>query len=196
MAYDDSSIDVGESTKKSFADQLLANDAVWYAAIPPLGAILAWAPGYFAAAGNGGGWTDVTITLSDSWKECDGSALSAEDSPEFGGASHYLPDLTDDRFLMGDTAVGGTGGANSITIASANLPTHTHLLVYNAYSNNALYSSNSVAKGHDYSTDESYLFRGHSSDPDVGKSSDGGFANDAFNNRPVYLACKFIMRVE
>jgi hypothetical protein len=34
----------------------------------------------------------------------------------------YLPDLSDDRFLMGATAIGAINGSNSITLASNNLP--------------------------------------------------------------------------
>jgi hypothetical protein len=77
----------------------------------PVGAIIAWMPGYFADGSNGT-YTGVSITLSSWWKECDGAALSLIESPYLGGTGHYLPNLTDDRFLMGDVSgsAGGIGG--------------------------------------------------------------------------------------
>jgi hypothetical protein len=96
----------------------------------PVGSIIAWLHGYFGDGSNGS-YTSVSMELSDEWKECDGSALNDADSPIFNGAGRYLPNLTDDRFLMGDVSgsAGGIGGDNDITVQDQpafTYPNHKH----------------------------------------------------------------------
>lgn len=85
-----------------------------YEALCPIGSITAFLPGYFLDGSNGT-FTYVAAagTLTDYFKLCDGSALSAVSSPVLGGTGHYLPNLSDNRFLMGATGYGGIGGATS-----------------------------------------------------------------------------------
>lgn len=52
---------------------------------------------------------------------CDGSAIPASNTLEGS-----VPNLTDGRFMRGSTEAGTTGGADSFTLATANLPAHTH----------------------------------------------------------------------
>lgn len=86
----------------------------------PVGSIVAWLPGYFTNSSNGS-YSAVSITLPSYYKECDGSALNDSASPIFNGAGRYLPNLTDSRFLMGNTSgnAGTTGGSNDLLA-------HTH----------------------------------------------------------------------
>jgi len=59
-------------------------------------------------------WSGTLATIPDGWVLCDGG--------------NGTPDLRQ-KFVMGAPAAtnpGGTGGANSITLAIANLPSHTH----------------------------------------------------------------------
>ena len=56
---------------------------------------------------------------------CDGSELNLPSSPIFNGAGRYLPNLTDDRFIQGDTAIGSTGGIND---SDQNLPEYRAFL--------------------------------------------------------------------
>ena len=58
---------------------------------------------------------------AEGWIRCDGSVIPAGNRVQ-GNA----PDLTDGRFLRGITASGTTGGAETVTLAIANLPAHTH----------------------------------------------------------------------
>src|SRR5690606_3579764 len=107
-------------------------------AIPPVGTIIAYAPGYYAAGGNGGGWSHVgpsanTVTavnnyLPVNWRVCDGTAPNDADSPIFNSAGRFLPDLTGSRFVMGNTSAGTAGGnANNLkTLTTPELPGHTH----------------------------------------------------------------------
>lgn len=98
----------------------------------PTGIIIAWMGGIFTGANNTG---NLTTTLSDNtisaantylasygYKVCDGTIISDGDSP-FNG--DYVPDLTDNRFVMGDTSVGG-GTAASALGGSNNSLAHTH----------------------------------------------------------------------
>ena len=52
---------------------------------------------------------------------CDGSTIPAGNTVQ--GAA---PNLTDGRFLRGATSAGSTGGSDSFTLSTANLPAHSH----------------------------------------------------------------------
>lgn len=105
--------------------------------VPPVGSIIAYSPGYFTDGSNGGfTFQDVsansiaaanTLLNPKGWYVCNGAALNDADSAIFNGEGRYLPNLTDDRFFMGDTVAGGTGGANSNNIAHTHtVSAHTH----------------------------------------------------------------------
>lgn len=94
----------------------------------PIGSISPYLGGYFTDGINGG-FTMVmaaantiaavnTLLNPDGFYVCDGALLNLPASPIFNGAGRYLPKLTDDRFIMGDT-LGGTPGGN-------NAMAHTH----------------------------------------------------------------------
>ena len=123
----------------------------------PIGAIIPYFGGYFANGSNGG-FTMVmaaantiaavnTLLNPDGFYVCNGAVLNLAASPIFNGAGRYLANISDDRFLMGDTLAGGIGGSNTMahthpsaysignesahthakgTIAAANESTHTH----------------------------------------------------------------------
>lgn len=89
----------------------------------PIGAIVPYLGGYFTDGANGG-FTMVmaaantvaavnTLLNPDGFYVCDGAALNHASSPIWNATSRYLPKLTDDRFIMGDTLAGGTGGKNA-----------------------------------------------------------------------------------
>ena len=101
--------------------------------VVPAGGIISWVPGYFADGSNGT-YTGVlpsanTVAAANAylnplgWYVCDGSELNESDSQIFNGAGRYLPNLTDDRFLMGDTVAGGIGGSSTME--------HTHEVTTN-----------------------------------------------------------------
>ena len=121
--------------------------------LPPVGSIIAYSPGYFTNGSNGG-FTHQMVSAntvaavnallnSSGWYVCDGAALNDADSGIFNGAGRYLPNLTDDRFLMGDTVAGGIGGANSndishvhstgnFTLTTSHIPSHSHTVTVNS----------------------------------------------------------------
>lgn len=104
-------------------------------ALPPVGSIMAYNPGYYATSTNGsftlaGPGTNtvagVNAFLPTNWRVCDGTAPNISSSSIWNSNSRYLPNLTDSRFLMGSSTSGAVGGAGSVTLATANLPAHTH----------------------------------------------------------------------
>jgi hypothetical protein len=99
----------------------------------PVGCVFPFVGGYFTDGSNGG-FTSVLgnsaaevngVVSAAGYRVCDGSALNITDSPIFNGTSRYLPNLTDDRFLMGDTTAGSVGGSSTMAHTHTG-PSHTH----------------------------------------------------------------------
>lgn len=82
----------------------------------PLGAVI--------PIGNTQAWALPTGgQVRDGYALCNGQAFSALPVGEYSSAfSGNMPTLTDDRFLMGSTAVGAGTGANTKTLVPANIP--------------------------------------------------------------------------
>lgn len=111
-----------------------------------IGSIIAWFPRLFHESTPNTVDTQNRIKLSDDWAICDGRDLSTyngsisdsdyinnpihNDSPLIVGLYKKVPDLSDDRLIMGNGTFGlnplGGNNNNEITISSANLPLHTH----------------------------------------------------------------------
>ena len=111
--------------------------------LPPIGSIVAIVQGYFTGASNEG-FTPVVVSLSDRWRVCDGSVYFDSDSPIFNIEGRRLPNLTDNRFLMGSLTPGAFGGSNdglahthsftqpsehTITQAEYTVPQHGHTIL-------------------------------------------------------------------
>jgi len=88
----------------------------------PIGSIVQYVGGYFTNSSNGGftiteaagnNFSSVNNALSENWRVCDGTQYSDPESPIFGGAGRYLPNMDNDRFLMGSTSAGSSGGTNN-----------------------------------------------------------------------------------
>ena len=159
----------------------------------PEGSIVAWAGGYFTDGSNGG-YTYVlgsansvaganSYLNSYHWYVCDGSELNDSGSTIFNGSGRYLPNLTDDRFLMGDTAAGSTGGANTMA--------HTHDFDISSF-DSATYSGAMVQIAVGGTTDVNTDAHTHPVDPP--NTTSAGASNT--ENRPLYLSCFFIMKVK
>jgi hypothetical protein len=61
------------------------------------------------------------VVDANGYMYCDGSAIPASHT-----LSGNTPNLTDGRFLRGSTSAGSTGGSDSFTLSSSELPSHTH----------------------------------------------------------------------
>jgi hypothetical protein len=100
----------------------------------PVGSIVAYNPGYYTNASNGGFTTTGpagnsvaqinTFINAAGWYVCDGAALNNVSSPIWNAAGRNLPNLTDSRFLMGSISAGATGGGSTV-LAANQIPTLT-----------------------------------------------------------------------
>lgn len=109
----------------------------------PVGAVIPFIGGYFTNGSNAG-FTNVigntasainTLYNADGFYVANGAACNVPGSLVYDGAGRYLPNLTDDRFLMGDTAAGTIGGTathqhstGSFTLTTTEIPSHTHAI--------------------------------------------------------------------
>ena len=190
----------------------------------PVGAIMPWVPGYFGDGSNGS-YTNVLPSANTAaagntylnplgYYVCNGAALNDSGSPIFNGASRYLPNLTDDRFLMGATTAGGTGGSS--TMAHTHGYAHTHeggsqtlttaqvpaLNLQLNVSNNAAGTGTNAARGTGVNdatvnvTNHSPSGSSHSHGTTVSQSASTTDGASNTENRPLYLSCFYIMRVK
>lgn len=84
--------------------------------IVPVGAVIAIA--------NSAAWSlPGANAIKDGYALCNGQSFPSGSNPAFTGT---MPNLSDERFLQGSTTSGTTGGANTVTLAIANLPAHDH----------------------------------------------------------------------
>jgi len=95
----------------------------------PIGTILALLHGYFSSSNNEG-FSSIPVDVDDSLRFCDGSAPNDPESPIWNSPSRHLPNLTNNRFIMGSTESGVVGGKNTLNDhihSSANsLGEHSH----------------------------------------------------------------------
>ncbi len=175
----------------------------------PEGIIVAQIPGYFGDGSNGS-YTAVAITNNSKWKVCDGAALNDPLSLIFNGAGRYLPNLTDDRFLMGDTfgAIGGIGGNNTMAHTHT-YPDHKHQIAHYDYTSaneKDLYFYDSAGTNRrilgsyaEFGTGSAYYIKFPlTTDYTLYSKTDGsGNTGAASNteNRPTYLSCQYLMKV-
>lgn len=87
--------------------------------IVPVGCVVA----FVGSSGGSGAYTLPATGVVDAngWMRSDGAAIPAGNT--LTGTTY---NLSDSRFLMGSTTSGTATNTSSITIGSANLPTHTH----------------------------------------------------------------------
>jgi hypothetical protein len=171
----------------------------------PPGMITAFIGGYFTDGSNGGFTAVITNTVADvnahvtpyGYRVCDGSALNLSGSTFHDGVERYLPNLTDDIFIMGDLTAGGTGGNNAmahthttgdLTLTIDQMPSHTH-------SNCKLTQMSSVfSAGHYMQENGTSLNTGYAGGGLAHNHGDTGSAS-VTENRPKFLSCFYIMKV-
>jgi len=223
---------VSEGNASDSEDAAAASAVTAAAAATPVGSIIAFIGGYFGSGSNGA-FTNVigndastinTLLNSSGWYVCDGSALNLAGSSIFNGASRYLPNLTDDRFLMGDTAGGAIGG-DSAMAHTHSMQGHTHTTDIVAFTSGATTITTSTMPAHTHSiatrqsqTGGTYVMSGftntsvtkatasagsggshtHSINPPSTASGGPSVASTGAatvtENRPKFLSCFYIMR--
>lgn len=205
-------------------------------ALCPVGSIVAYVPGYFTNGSNGGFTHQMVsentvaavnaLLNSSGWYVCDGAALNDADSGIFNGAGRYLPNLTDDRFFMGDTVAGGIGGANSnniahthttgdFTLTTSHIPSHRHSVTVTGGNHRHEYFFSGIpgdvyiAQSRNGSGPDAGYYTGYSGDLTLSGNtgytgsgqahnhgSTGSAGSSSLENRPEYLSCFYIMRVK
>ena len=132
-------------------------------------------------------WYGDTSNIPGGWVLCDGN--------------NSTPDLRD-RFVIGagnNFTAGNTGGSNSVTLSTSNLPSHRHFVVSNDLggqnrTNSNVSANNQVRKGTGAGNlYESYNLASTGSDAAAGRSSAVG-SGTAFDNKPKYHALCYIMK--
>jgi hypothetical protein len=205
-------------------------------ALCPVGSIVAYVPGYFTNGSNAG-FTHQMVSKNtvaavnallnpSGWYVCNGAALNDADSGIFNGAGRYLPNLTDDRFFMGDTVAGGIGGANSnniahthttgnFTLTTSHIPSHRHSVTVTGgnhrhqYFFTGLPGDDYIAQSRNGSGPDAGYYTGYSGDLTLSGNtgytgsgqahnhgSTGSAGSSSLENRPKYLSCFYIMRVK
>ena len=186
----------------------------------PVGSITAFIGGYFTNNVNGGFTSSVNTAAAINallnvagWYVCDGAALNIAGSDYYDGSGRYLPQLTDDRFIMGDTATGGIGGSSTMshthvvdvtnyssgasTITTSQIPSHRHNISGHYASGgagtvDAVVSITTTTAASAY-TD--YYGGGGSHTHWCSPAAKTSGAASVTENRPKFLSCLYIMRV-
>lgn len=151
-------------------DEIVVEGEISAGNIVPVGTIVAYNPGYYTDSSNGGftvigpaGNTIAQINayLPSNWRVCDGSDLLDSESPIFGGSGRYLPNLSNDRFLMGAASAGNAGGTATVTLAIANLPSHNHSMAHtHSISHNHASFNTSTTGSHSHTFEGNAVSRG------------------------------------
>lgn len=165
------------------------------------------APGNHTHESAGGGWITGDVKQSYApadnveWFELNGQASPTPALTAMFGAN--LPDMRD-KFIIGKSgskALNATGGADTITIAAANLPTHTHTLAAHTHTiahthnilrgtaagsgANRVVASNTTAAADGVGQGSNTASSGG---PNVADTGNGAFANTPIDAKPPWRA--------
>jgi len=146
-ADDASAASADAASAKVDADraEFFASTAVLNANVDPIGIITNWFGGYFTAPANAN-FRDVlgnTIAAANNYLNafgyavCDGTEFYDADSPIFNQPGRFLPNLVDERVIMGKNQAGEFGGFNTTqgshthatgehTLTEEEMPRHNH----------------------------------------------------------------------
>lgn len=159
---------------------------------PLIGTIVPWIGGYFTNGANASYTralgTDNTVAAvntylnASGWYVCDGAAVNNAGSTIWVGASRYLPNLTDARFIMGSTAVGAIGGSSTRA--------HVHAVEFTDKQTEVWATAYSRLKGGGAGVAADVNHYHLYSFPSANTS-----AASVTENRPLYLAAFYIVKV-
>ncbi|MBE3088024.1 MAG: hypothetical protein IMZ71_02760 [Chloroflexi bacterium] len=168
-------VTVGKSTKKTDVDSVVANTRM------EIGAIIMFDANRPAGGSGGASGAWVDNETMPGWYAC----IAAN-------ATHGCPDLVD-RFIMGKVVAGAgaTGGSNTHTIASGELPVHTHDLGDHTHGIPGNVTAGTIAPAtRSAASSANFLSTG----PSTNISGNGGFANTAIDTKPAYYSVIYIRK--
>lgn len=126
ITSEDLSVNNLSMTSTTITDSLTVQGEVVGFGIVPIGALVA----FFDQA-----------SVPDGFVYCQGQTISDSESPMNGTT---LPNLEGGVFLMGNSTAGSTGGTNSYTLSTSQLPSHNHTINH-PHSNTLTLGNNTVA---------------------------------------------------
>jgi len=153
-------------------------------------------------------WAGAAGSVPAGWLLCDGASIATATYPDLhtaigyvyggAGANFNLPDLVD-RFVRGQsTQTAATGGADSLTLSTAQMPSHTHTA--------------SVTDGGHLHAVDTYTVQLHTGSGTSTLRTGGGTTNttsattgitvansstgssSSFDNRPAYIEMQYIIK--
>lgn len=130
-------------------------------------------------------WSGAQAAIPDGWSLCDGGNYNG----------HVTPDLRD-RFIVGAGSaygVGSSGGANTVTLTTDQMPNHSHTPYAPNYDGGGSSSQGYAANNVHNSFRSSDRSRDYALNSGAISSTGGGQAHE---NRPPYYALCFIMRTK
>lgn len=154
-------------------------------------------------------WAGTNPAIPAGWLLCDGASVASATYPDLftalgytyggAGANFNLPNLVD-VFVRGQaTQTATTGGADSLILTTAEMPTHTH--VASVTDGGHTHTTEGVKAGASTGKEKwsGNQFNGHY--PNTGSSTTGITVSNAnagsssgFDNRPAYLEMQYIIK--
>jgi len=136
-------------------------------------------------------YAGVLASIPDKWLLCDGAILDVDDYPDLRDVLDtpfddntflYLPDLRS-QFIYGasfNSDLGDTGGADTHTLTTAEIPAHTH----------------TVARGNAIGNNASFVVEADGSTPSFATQNTGSTGSGgSHNNMPPYMKLFYIIKV-
>ena len=191
----------------------------------PVGTVVAYVPGYFADAANGGfvvtGPADNTVAavnalVGPTWRVADGSEYEDPASPIWSSSGRHLPNCSNSRFMMGSTTAGGIGGATThthstgdFTLTTSHIPSHRHSVTVTGGNHRHQYFFSGIAgdvyiaQSRGGSGPDAGYYTGYSGDLTLSGQTGYAGASQAHNHgdtgssghMPPYLSCFYLVRV-
>lgn len=170
------------------------------------GGVPTWASSVAAhEAGMIAAWSGGAVPTG--WLLCDGSSVATATYPDLfaaigytyggAGANFNLPDIVD-RFVRGQSSsTAATGGADSLTLTVAEMPSHTHTVNDGGHSHSSI---NRLGGGGAANMETSAVGQNYNTGNPSGGSNTTGITNNntggggGFDNRPAYLELQYIIK--